>query len=794
MSQLRRSRVQALCPLLSIPSINLQIITVSSRPHRVRGNLRRATDVRVHDAEGAISTSRRAAHPFPNPAGRARYVDGAHALEQCALLVVFHWTIGLGTAPSNTTHMFWLKPAQARSEATNALAATHPGRQRALQASVWPYAWKRPPQRTTAVTETPSPPPGRSQWWRSHESSSVASGLSVGYVSPSSTTLSAGCSNGRVVTPSTLLVRERPGIPRVRCLPRAALAIGTGASENAVETEEAERLRWRELFGELVKLNESLSKQPVLGGSTVAIGGRRPPSPAVLPASFSSSEDDFRLRLNEINKIMLQRWRRKRGLGGGGGLWGLLGFGPWADDSQQSVVSEYDATSGAPSFSAGCLPGPPMDRDIGISGRGSPLRWLERLWDFIWEQVGLPTFESPPTFVLDAVKRSAVAAWERELAEWNPFWLNETKMTRNWTSGATPGVGSRSSSFLGGTSGPMTPCHRSCDPLRSQAGSVPASVERGTGGCRATADSDTSAEPSSTGSGDAGRARSTGSATASSFPVVAPEPRHLVPAEHGAERSPLALLPRDLDERTSSRPPVDEERWTPDDGIGNAKGVHEPVSDPVRVSFTDVEEVSVLSYIRSDEEFPIYELIAVDTPFGPAIAFFEDAQDAHESVMCMDEAKYPHLTFETIDFQRALECCYYEGSHFLWIPKRGRLPQDVKTVGTFNREGDPDVLRAPIDWHVCAAEKLYPDDDLSADEALRRQRITAENEMLARGFIIEPIPAPERHVFPSSPKRTAHADGYLFSIRPRAQAGSACDSRCDAKSPARDSPAVGQAQ
>ncbi|KAK4530508.1 hypothetical protein CCYA_CCYA04G1365 [Cyanidiococcus yangmingshanensis] len=644
------------------------------------------------------------------------------------------------------------------------------GRQRTVQASVWPCQREQLRQKAAAA-ESPVSSSSRVQWWRQRVPTSAASGARVGYVSPGSTSLNPGTTTGHPTPSWKVLVRDRPVQLRVRCLPRVSASTGTSSGDVAIETEEAERSRWRELFREIILLNEGLLKPSSVGSAPVTVVGRRSPSPALLPPNWASSEDAFRLRLNEINRIMMQRWHRKRGLGGGGGLWGLLGFGPWADIGAASANSNElsqrpkDELEDAASLSVLHANNANRGRELESSGRATPLRWLERIWDFIWEQVGLPTIESPPDFVLDAVKRAAVTNWERELAERNPFGFANNNVSGRMGRDS-PALGARSSAFLGGGSVTLVRTSETNGISSFQNGSDALPNSHGVASCRADADASEARDNGV--ESELARGNGVTSATAPALPArsfVVPEPRRISHVVEDSERWPIAVMSHGTDAYEATLPPMEAaDPWASGRHDRTAKA---PVRDPNEDSLVAAKEVSVLSYVSKDEEYPIYDLVAIGTPYGPAVVVFENPEDAYDCAMNMDETLYPHITFETVDKRSALECCYYEGSHLLWIPSGNRMPANVTIVRSFARNDEPNALRAPFDWYVCAAEKMYPDDDLSAEEAQRRRRIQAETDLLNRGFLLEPLPGDGRHRAFDTAADAANNHVLLFSVRPR---------------------------
>jgi hypothetical protein len=254
---------------------------------------------------------------------------------------------------------------------------------------------------------------------------------------------------------------------------------------------------------------------------------------------------------------------------------------------------------------------------------------------------------------------------------------------------------------------------------------------------------------------------------------MAPEPTHTPYAVEESDSWPMAVMSHTMDAYPTTSSAQEVNSWSA--GHHQARTVQKPTSDSDDCFLISANEVSVLSYISKDEEFPIYELVAVETPYGPAIVVFENAEDAYDTVMSMDETRYPHIIHETVDKDSALGCCYFEGSHLLWMPNNCRLPADVKTVPSFARKNEPNALRAPLDWHVPAAEKLYPDNDLSNAEAIRRQQIQAEKKLLQRGFILEPLPGPGQNQFFALSHGSERACGLLFRARPREAPAAAND-------------------
>ncbi|KAK4534954.1 hypothetical protein CDCA_CDCA03G0979 [Cyanidium caldarium] len=594
---------------------------------------------------------------------------------------------------------------------------------------------------------------------------------------------------------------------------------GASAPSDERNWDEAERRRWRELFREMLSLFEAsdridacvldgrLSILPVRPSSWRAPPSTWPRPRLAAPSGTMTSGDAFRERADEVSRIMLGRWQRKRGLGGGGGLWGLLGFGPWVTDgalpgSMGERMASTDAPDTRQDVDAVDVTAEDMKPAAAMGAPELPAwplqRWLERLWDLIWEQVGPPPGESPTPFILEAVKRAATESWYNELERLQPFvpstecgaagespqrqrlrsadsaaasvgldnggnaeresraGVARSNAARTWRSSGNASLSSSRSTFIGaglapGGAVPTATATTTASAVRMDAQNecCGESMRRHDARHGRTAIGD----PDATDNGvDFGyHDDHTHHTHAVRENDVAVETgRHGELSDDSASGADVSLAEANADAAALSAPDVT--LHSPERDIAMAPPAEDaaavsPLSDRVHPAETALTawplhgtvDVSVVVYEMNVQQGMYYEFVGVQTEAGIAVVLFEDMTNACNFAAELIGPEYPNMTFEPIDVSAALEMGYFERRHLLLIRGQDTLPSQLRRVpGTFGDAPERPTKHIGM-WNVSAYEHLLEITPEDEELYLRYAVAEREHELRERGFQAEPL-------------------------------------------------------
>ena len=594
---------------------------------------------------------------------------------------------------------------------------------------------------------------------------------------------------------------------------------GASAPSDERSRDEAERRRWRELFREMLSLFEASDRidarvldgrlriLPVRPSSWRAPPSTWPRSRLAAPSGTVTSGDAFRERADEVSRIMLGRWQRKRGLGGGGGLWGLLGFGPWVTagalpDGAEERMASTDAPDTHQAVDAVDITAEDMKPAAAMDAADTPAwplqRWLERLWDLIWEQVGPPPGESPTPFILEAVKRAAIESWYGELERLQPFvpstecgaagespqrqrarctdsaavgvgtgnegnakrvWragVACSNAARTWRSGGNASLSSSRSTFIGaalspGRAVPAATAGTTAAAVRMDAQNecCGESMRRHDARHGRTAIGDPDATDNGADFGYHDDHTDHTHAVRENGIAVETGRRGEFP-DDGASGTVASLTEANVD--TATVPAPDVTLHPPERDIAMAPPAADaaaatPPSDrvhPAEAALTawplhGTVDVSVVVYEMNVQQGLYYEFVGVQTEAGIAVVLFEDMDNACDFAAELIGPEYPNMTFEPIDVSAALEMGYFEQRHLLLIRGQDTIPSQLQRVpGTFGDAPERPTKHIGM-WNVSSYERLL--EITPEDEELYQRYAVAEreHELRERGFQAEPL-------------------------------------------------------